>query len=177
MLSKAHLTSHSRMSGSRSVITPLWLSGSWRSFLYSSSVYSCHLFLISSASVRSNHLILCCPLLLCSIFPSIRVFANELALQIRLAKVLEVQLQHQSFQWIFRIDFLKDWQVWSPYQAGIISILKLRERYWCTYWPRERILYYFCCTYNYHLCTLNLMKHLQNRPDNPGLSITLQLTI
>ena len=46
MLPKAHLTLHSRMSCS-------WLSGSWRSFLYSSSVYSCHLFLISSASVRS----------------------------------------------------------------------------------------------------------------------------
>ena len=53
MPSKAHLTSYSRMSGSRWVITPLWLSGSLRSFLYSSSVYSCHLFLISSASVRS----------------------------------------------------------------------------------------------------------------------------
>ena len=53
MLPKVHLTSHSRMSGSRLVITPLWLSGSWRSFLYSFSVYSCHLFLISSASVRS----------------------------------------------------------------------------------------------------------------------------
>ena len=53
MLSKAHLTSHARMSGSRWVITPSWLSGSWRSFLYSYSVYSCHLFLISSASVRS----------------------------------------------------------------------------------------------------------------------------
>ena len=53
MLSKAHLTSHSRMSGSRWVITPSWLSGSWRSFLYSSSVYSYYLFLISSASVRS----------------------------------------------------------------------------------------------------------------------------
>ena len=51
MLPKAHLTSHSRMSGSRWVITPLWLSGSWRSFLYSSSMYSCHLFLISSTSV------------------------------------------------------------------------------------------------------------------------------
>ena len=51
MLSKAHLTSHSRMSGSRWVITPSWLSRLWRSFLYSSSVYSCHLFLISSASV------------------------------------------------------------------------------------------------------------------------------
>ena len=49
MLSKAHLTSHSRMSGSRSVITPLRLSWSWRSF----SVYSRYFFLISSASVRS----------------------------------------------------------------------------------------------------------------------------
>ena len=53
MLRKAHLSLYSKISGSRRVITPLWLSGSWRSFLYSSSVYSCHLFLISSASVRS----------------------------------------------------------------------------------------------------------------------------
>ena len=30
------------------------------------------------------------------------------------AKVLELQLQHQSFQWIFRVDFLYDWLVWSP---------------------------------------------------------------
>ena len=40
------------MSGSRWVITPLWLSESLRSFLYGSSVYSCHLFLIFLASVR-----------------------------------------------------------------------------------------------------------------------------
>ena len=33
MLLKAHLTSHSRMSGSRWVITPSWLSGSWRFFV------------------------------------------------------------------------------------------------------------------------------------------------
>ena len=33
MLSKTHLTSNSRMSGSRWMITPSWLSGSWRSFL------------------------------------------------------------------------------------------------------------------------------------------------
>ena len=44
MFPKAHLTSHSKMSGSRWVITPAWLSWSWRSFLYSSSVYSCRLF-------------------------------------------------------------------------------------------------------------------------------------
>ena len=30
------------------------------------------------------------------------------------AKVLELQLQHQSFQWIFRVDFLQDWLVWFP---------------------------------------------------------------
>ena len=53
MLPKAHLSSHSRMSGFRWVITPLWLSGSSRSFMYSSSVYSCYLFFVSSASVRS----------------------------------------------------------------------------------------------------------------------------
>ena len=50
---KAHLSSHSRMFDSRWVITPSWLSESWKSILYSSSGYCCHLFLISSASVRS----------------------------------------------------------------------------------------------------------------------------
>ena len=53
----------------------------------------------------SSHLILCCPfLLLPSIFPSIRVFSSEKI------KVLEFQLQHQSFQRIFRtISFRMDW--------------------------------------------------------------------
>ena len=52
MLPKAHLTSHSRMSGSRWVIMPSWLSRSLRPFLYGFSVYSCHLFLNVSASDR-----------------------------------------------------------------------------------------------------------------------------
>ena len=34
MTPKAHLTSHSSMLGSRWVITPSWLSGSWRFFFY-----------------------------------------------------------------------------------------------------------------------------------------------
>ena len=62
ILPKAHLSSHSRMSSSRWVITPSWLSGSCRSFLCRSSVYYWHLFLISSASVRSiPFLSLWCP--------------------------------------------------------------------------------------------------------------------
>ena len=32
----------------------------------------------------------------------------------QVAKGLEFQLQHQSFQWIFKTDFLYDWQVGSP---------------------------------------------------------------
>jgi len=44
MLPKVHLTSHSRMSGSRWVITPSWLSGFWRSFLYSSLLPSLLIF-------------------------------------------------------------------------------------------------------------------------------------
>ena len=31
----------------------------------------------------------------------------------QVAKVVELQLQHQSFQWLFRTDFLYDWLVWS----------------------------------------------------------------
>ena len=142
-------------------------------------------------AMLSNHLILCCLLLLLpSDFPSITVFSSELALRIRwpkywsfsissvqslcliwlfatpwtvarqaslsitnsqsllklisiesvmsspsppifnlsqhrslfqlvnssyqVARVLEFQLQHQSFQWIFRVDFLCNWLVRSP---------------------------------------------------------------
>ena len=32
----------------------------------------------------------------------------------QVAKLLELQLQHQSLQWIFRTYFLHDWLVWSP---------------------------------------------------------------
>ena len=72
----------------------------------------------------SNYFVLCCQLfLLPSIFPSIRVFSNELALRIScevinwsIGEVLE--LQHQSFQWIFRTDFLEDWLVGSLCCSG-----------------------------------------------------------
>ena len=56
--------------------------------------------LMSIESVMpSNHLILCCPLLLLpSIFPSIRVFSNESALCIRWPKSWGFSFKHQSFQ-------------------------------------------------------------------------------
>ena len=53
MLPKAHLTSHFRMALGEWSHHHGYLSSSWRSFLYSFYVSSCHLFLISSASIRS----------------------------------------------------------------------------------------------------------------------------
>ena len=51
-----------------------------------------------------NHFIHCCPfLLLPSVLPSIRVFPSE---SVQVAKVLELQFQQQSFQWIVKVDFL-----------------------------------------------------------------------
>ena len=56
-------------------------------------------------AMPSNHLVLYHLLLLPSIFPSIRVFSSESAPRIRwlFPSVLELQLQHQSFQGIFRL--------------------------------------------------------------------------
>ena len=72
--------------------------------LSSPSLYK---FMSIESMIPSTHLVLCGPfLLLPSIFPSLRVFSNDSALCSRvLAKVLELQLYHQSFLWTFRIDF------------------------------------------------------------------------
>ena len=39
-------------------------------------------------------------------FPMSQIFTSG-------GQSIELQLQHQSFQWIFRVDFLWDWLVWS----------------------------------------------------------------
>ena len=65
------------------------------------------LLMSTQSLMPSNHLILCQPLLFqSSILSSISVFSNELALCIRWPKISEPQLPHQSFQCIFRVDFL-----------------------------------------------------------------------
>ena len=75
---KARLTLPSRMSGSWWVTTPSWLSESLRTFLYS-SVYSCHVFLISSASVRYlTFLSFYCANLCMKLSPGISNFLEEI---------------------------------------------------------------------------------------------------
>ena len=62
MLSRAHLILYSEMSGSMWVITPLWLSGLWRSFLYQfSSVQFSHSVMLDSATTWLQHARPHCP--------------------------------------------------------------------------------------------------------------------
>ena len=68
--------------------------------------------LMSIESVMpSNHLILCCPLLLLpSIFPSIRVFSNESVLRIRWPKYLSFSFNiSPSNEYLGLISFRMDW--------------------------------------------------------------------
>ena len=66
----------------------------------------------------SNHLTLYHLLiLLSSVLPSIRVFSSVTSSN-QVARVLEFQLQHQSFQCTPRIDFLEDGLVGSPCSPG-----------------------------------------------------------
>ena len=54
-----------------------------------------------------QHLVLRCPLLLLPlIFSSVRVFFQWVSSSHQVTKVVALQLQHQSFQWILKTDFL-----------------------------------------------------------------------
>ena len=59
----------------------------------------------------SNYLIFCCPLLLLPLIISQhQCLFQWVGSSHQVAKVLEPQLQHQSFWWIFRVDFFRmDW--------------------------------------------------------------------
>ena len=60
---------------------------------------------------------------LCPSPPAVNLFQNQGLFQWvsslrQVPKVLKLQLQHQSFQWIFRVGFLQDWLVWSLCSPG-----------------------------------------------------------
>ena len=70
-------------------------------------------FILIELVMPSNHLILCCPLLLPpSIFPSIRVFSNESALRIRWPK-------YQSFS--FSISLSSEYSGLISFRNGLVG--------------------------------------------------------
>ena len=66
-------------------------------------------FMSIVSMMPSSHLILCHPLLLPSVFPSIRVFSSESALRIRYLKYWSFSFQHQSFPYSRLISFRIVW--------------------------------------------------------------------
>ena len=83
--------------------------------------------LVSIESVLpSNHLILCCPLLLLpSVFPSIRVFSNESALHIRWPKYLSFSFSiSPSNEYSGLISFRMDWLDLLAVQGTLKSLLQ-----------------------------------------------------
>ena len=73
----------------------------------------------------SKHLILCCPLLLPSIFPSIRVFSNESALRIRWPKYWSFNFKINSTnEHPGLISFRMDWLDLLAVQGTLKSLLQ-----------------------------------------------------
>ena len=63
-------------------------------------------FMSFELMMLSNHLILCCsPPFAFNLSQPQGLFQGAVSLH-QVVKVLKLQLQHQSFQWIFRVDFL-----------------------------------------------------------------------
>ena len=80
----------------------------------SSSIFWGLLKLMSIESVMPfNHLILCHPVLLPSVFPSIRVFSNESAFPLG-RQSIGASTSASVLPKINRVDFIKNWLVWSP---------------------------------------------------------------
>ena len=72
----------------------------------------------------SNHLIFCCPLLLLpSIFPSIRVFSNELVLRIRWLNYWSFNISPSS-EYAGLISFKNDWLGLLAVQGTLKSLLQ-----------------------------------------------------
>ena len=80
-------------------------------------------------AILSNHLILCCPLLLLlSIIPSIRVFSNELGLCIRWPKYWSFSFSISTFKEYsglvtFRIDWFDLRSLLQPEKSSLRSLL------------------------------------------------------
>ena len=72
-----------------------------------------------------NHLILCCPLLLPSIFPCIKVFFQWLSSSHQVAKVLGFSFSiSPSNEYSGLIYFMMDWLVFFPVQGTLKSLLQ-----------------------------------------------------
>ena len=96
----------------------VWLCNPWTAACQASLSFTISLSFVKLMSIESvmpsKHLILCCPLFMLSIFPSIRVFSSELALRVKWPKYWSL-----SFSIVFPVNI----QGWFPFGwTGWISL-------------------------------------------------------
>ena len=85
-------------------------------------------FMSTELVMPSNHLILCCPLVLPSIFSRISVFSNELILPIRWAKYWSFSfIISPSNEYSGLISFMIDWSPCSPRDSQESSIPQFKS--------------------------------------------------
>ena len=104
-------------------VTPLTVAH-WASLSFTISQSLLKIMSIKSV-MPSNHLILCCPLLLLSIFPSIGVFSNESALHIRRSEYWSFRFSiSPSNEYSELISFRIDWLDLLTVQGTLKSLLQ-----------------------------------------------------
>ena len=97
----------------------------WQASLSITNSWSRLKFMCVESVMPSNHLILCCPLLLPSILPSIRVFSNELALHIRWPKYWSFSFSiSPPNEYSGLISFRMNWLDLLAVQGALKSLLQ-----------------------------------------------------
>ena len=97
----------------------------------------------------SNHLILCCPLLLLpSIFPSLKVFSNELALRIRWPKYWSFSFSiSPSNEYLRLFSFRIDWFDLLSVQETLKSLLQHHSSKAYIFWHSAFLMVQFSHLY------------------------------
>ena len=85
------------------------------------------------------------------------------------AKILQFQLQHQSFQWIFRTDFLEGWLVWSP--------CSLRNSQESSPTPQFKSINYLALSFLYSPISISIHDHALTRQTFVGKVMSLLFTM
>ena len=114
-----------KISGCRWLITPSWLSGSWGYFLYGSFVYSCHIFLISSTSVRPIRFLSYIVLIFAWNFPlvSLIFFKRSLVFPILLFSYIYLHWSLERLSYISLLFFRTSIQMGVSLFSSLSSLL------------------------------------------------------
>ena len=132
----------------RLLVTP-WSAACQGSLSFTISWSLLKLMFIESV-MPSNHLIVCYPLLLPLIFPSIRVFSNESALRIRWPKYWSFSFSFNissSNEYSGLISFRVDWLDLLAVQGTLKSLLQHHNSKASILWPSASVTVQLSCPY------------------------------